>query len=86
MILSVLPKCGKKTSPLRLQATRMLSTSSPLATFERRQPATVEEVNQFKKDGFILVDNVVSKDLVNQLKERYDKLFKGDFEVRVATA
>ncbi len=54
---------------------------SSLLTFERHQPASPSEKERFAKDGFLLVENVMSLALVNRLKGRYDKLFRGNFEV-----
>ncbi len=69
---------------VRSVAQRGLCTS--LLTFERHQPASPSEKERFAKDGFLLVENVVSLALVNRLKGQYDKLFRGNFEVILFSA
>lgn len=38
---------------------------------------------QFFADGFVRVDDVLSQDVVSALTERYDRLFRGDFETGI---
>ena len=38
------------------------------------------QVADFKRDGFITVDRIISDDEVSLLRARYDELFKGKFD------
>jgi len=39
-----------------------------------------EQIETFNQDGFIVVDRIISDEAVEQLRERYDLLFKGEWE------
>lgn len=39
-----------------------------------------EQIKTFHEDGFILVDRIISDEAVELLRERYDALFKGEWE------
>jgi ectoine hydroxylase-related dioxygenase (phytanoyl-CoA dioxygenase family) len=41
---------------------------------------TDQQVADFKRDGFITVDRIISDEEVALLRDRYDELFKGKFE------
>ena len=59
----------------RLTETILGSNSVPLLT------AAVKD--QFFADGFVRVDGVLGQDVVEALKARYDRLFRGDFETGI---
>ena len=42
-----------------------------------------EEVELFDRDGFVLVDGLVGDDLIPAIHERFERLFRGDFETGV---
>ena len=39
-----------------------------------------EQVENFRRDGFIVVDEIISQEAVEILRERYDLLFNGEWE------
>ena len=41
------------------------------------------QINSFKEDGFLIVDRLIDDDTVEVLRDRYQRLFKGDFETGV---
>ena len=41
---------------------------------------TNDQIEQFKVDGFLVVDNLVDEKTIAQLHTRFDRLFQGDFE------
>jgi hypothetical protein len=40
----------------------------------------MEGVDDFKRDGFLLVPNIISAETVALLKSRFEPLFAGEFE------
>lgn len=46
----------------------------------RELEITDQQVEDFKRDGFITVDKIIDDDEVALLRERYDLLFKGKFD------
>lgn len=45
-----------------------------------KRPITSEQINQFHRDGFLVVEDLLPKDLVEGLVGRFDPLFAGEFE------
>lgn len=41
---------------------------------------TQNQIDQFNEDGFLVVDKIVDDDMVDELRERFDRLFRGEFE------
>lgn len=39
-----------------------------------------DQIHQFNEDGFLVVDKLIDDDTVEVLRQRYDRLFRGDFE------
>ncbi|MEO1181985.1 MAG: hypothetical protein AAFX51_14310 [Cyanobacteria bacterium J06636_28] len=48
-----------------------------------KSPLSTEQIEQFHKDGFLVVENLLVPDLVQRLVERFDPLFAGEFETGV---
>jgi len=44
---------------------------------------TNDQIEQFKVDGFLVVDNLVDEKTIAQLHTRFDRLFQGDFETGI---
>src|SRR6476620_34991 len=41
---------------------------------------TKQKQDQFHQDGFVVVEQILTPDEVGVIKERYEKLFRGEFE------
>ena len=41
---------------------------------------TNDQIEQFRIDGFLIVENLVDEKTIAQLHTRFDRLFQGDFE------
>lgn len=39
-----------------------------------------DQIKQFQEDGFIIVDRIITDEAVELLRDRFDKLFKGEWE------
>lgn len=48
-----------------------------------RAPLSAEQIEQFHRDGFLVVENLLPSDMVDSLLKRFDPLFAGDFETGV---
>ena len=46
-------------------------------------PITSEQIDQFHRDGFLVVEDLLEPGLVEQLIERFEPLFAGEFETGV---
>lgn len=46
-------------------------------------PITTEQIDQFHRDGFLVVENLLEPELVEQVIERFEPLFSGEFETGV---
>jgi ectoine hydroxylase-related dioxygenase (phytanoyl-CoA dioxygenase family) len=44
------------------------------------QKITEQQIEQFKQDGFIIVDKIIEREQVSLLLERFDKIFYGEYE------
>ncbi len=44
---------------------------------------TSEQIAQFNEDGFLVVDNLIDDEMVEAIRERYERLFRGDFETGI---
>ena len=44
---------------------------------------TNDQIEQFKVDGFLVVENLVDEKTIAQLHTRFDRLFQGDFETGI---
>jgi len=44
---------------------------------------TNDQIEQFKVDGFLVVNNLVDEKTITQLHTRFDRLFQGDFETGI---
>ncbi|MYB03981.1 MAG: phytanoyl-CoA dioxygenase family protein, partial [Acidimicrobiaceae bacterium] len=42
------------------------------------------DVAAFQADGFVTVDSLIDTELIDPLKERFERLFRGDFETGTA--
>ena len=51
--------------------------------FCRAVSLTLPEVDQFKRDGFLVIEKLLYAPVVNALKERFEPLFAGSFETGV---
>ena len=40
-------------------------------------------INNFNRDGFIILEKFIEKDFIKNLKERFEPLFRGKFETRI---
>ncbi|MCY3609687.1 MAG: phytanoyl-CoA dioxygenase family protein [Acidimicrobiaceae bacterium] len=45
---------------------------------------TADEVASFSADGFVTVDSLIDSDLIEPLKERFERLFRGEFETGIS--
>ncbi len=45
---------------------------------------SAEEVASFEADGFVTVDSLIDPSLIEPLRERFERLFRGDFETGTA--
>ena len=43
-----------------------------------------EQKSAFDRDGFVVVDQLIDERTVTQLRESFDKLFRGEFETGIA--
>lgn len=52
---------------------------------ETRQTSfvTTEQIEQFRKDGFLVVENLFPREQIEQLLERFDALYAGEFETGI---
>ena len=48
-----------------------------------RPPLTTEQIDQFHRDGFLVVENLLAPQVVEQLVARFEPLFAGEFETGV---
>ena len=46
-------------------------------------PLTAEQIARFHEDGFLIVDRLIEPEQAERLAERYDALFRGDFETGI---
>ena len=44
---------------------------------------TKDQIDRFNTDGFLIVEDLVDKKTVAQLRERFDRLFQGDFHTGI---
>lgn len=44
---------------------------------------TQDKIDQFNESGFLAIDRIVDDETVDELRERYDRLFQGEFETGV---
>ena len=42
-----------------------------------------EQKSAFDRDGFVVVDQLIDERTVTQLRESFDKLFRGEFETGI---
>ena len=42
------------------------------------------DVATFEADGFVTVDSLIDPDLIEPLRERFERLFRGEFETGIA--
>ncbi|KYQ92664.1 hypothetical protein DLAC_06658 [Tieghemostelium lacteum] len=42
-----------------------------------------KEIEKFKNDGFLIIDNIISKENADRLRSRIEPLFNGEFETKV---
>ena len=40
-------------------------------------------INNFNRDGFIILEKFIEKDFIKNLKERFEPLFRGKFETGI---
>ena len=45
---------------------------------------TAGDVASFEADGFVTLDSLIDLDLIEPLRERFDRLFRGDFETGIS--
>lgn len=45
-----------------------------------KSPLTSKQIEQFHRDGFLVVEDVVPTDVVDRVVERFEPLFSGEFE------
>jgi phytanoyl-CoA hydroxylase len=45
---------------------------------------TETQLQQFQEDGFLILENFLPKDLTQQLLDRFEPMFAGEFEVALA--
>ncbi|GAB5468601.1 MAG: hypothetical protein Kilf2KO_16310 [Rhodospirillales bacterium] len=45
---------------------------------------TERQLERFHRDGFLMVDKLIGPESVTVLRERYDRLFRGDFETGIS--
>lgn len=81
---------GKKmvfSSPCSTTAERIVDSSSIAEQADtwkiRNVEVTPQDQQRFKEDGFIHFPKVISPTFVNQLRERFDELFDGNFETGI---
>ncbi|MEM0981444.1 MAG: phytanoyl-CoA dioxygenase family protein, partial [Cyanobacteria bacterium P01_H01_bin.58] len=48
-----------------------------------RVPLTTKQIEQFHRDGYLVVENLFDADLVERLIARFDPLFAGEFETGI---
>ena len=48
-----------------------------------KAPLSVTQIEQFHRDGFLVVENLLDSNTVDRLVERFDPLFAGNFETGV---
>lgn len=41
---------------------------------------TQEQIDQFNEDGFLIVDKLIDDETIDELRDRFDRLFRGEFE------
>ena len=51
-----------------------------MQTTQINAPITGKQVEQFHRDGFLVVENLLPSDLVSRLASRFERLFSGEFE------
>jgi len=51
--------------------------------FEPAAPVTAEQVQQFRRDGFLVIENLFSPEQVEKLLQRFDALYAGEFETGI---
>jgi len=44
---------------------------------------TQEQIDRYNEDGFLIVDRLIDDDTVEALRERYERMFRGEFETGV---
>ena len=44
---------------------------------------TKEQIDRFKDDGYLIVDNLLDEKTITQLHTRFDRLFRGEFETGI---
>jgi ectoine hydroxylase-related dioxygenase (phytanoyl-CoA dioxygenase family) len=44
---------------------------------------TEDQIHRFNEDGFLIVDRLIDEETVELLRERYERLFRGEFETHV---
>lgn len=47
-------------------------------------PCTPEQLSDFKRDGFLMVNSVLDGDRVAALHDRFERLFRGEFETGIS--
>ncbi|MGB3671215.1 MAG: phytanoyl-CoA dioxygenase family protein [Phormidesmis sp.] len=55
---------------------------SPNLDFEPA-PVTAEQIQQFRRDGFLVIENLFSPEQVEKLLQRFDALYAGEFETGI---
>lgn len=45
---------------------------------------TAEQIRDFNRDGFLVVENLIDENTVERLRESFDALFRGDFETGIS--
>jgi ectoine hydroxylase-related dioxygenase (phytanoyl-CoA dioxygenase family) len=44
---------------------------------------TPEQIEQFREDGFLIVENLIDDETIEALRARYERLFRGEFETGI---
>jgi hypothetical protein len=44
---------------------------------------TPEQIEQFETDGFLIIENFLTKEFAQRLAERIERLFYGEFETGI---
>ncbi len=53
------------------------------ASAQASAPLTEQHIAQFNEDGFLVIDDLIDRALVEQLAERIEPIFAGDFETGI---
>ena len=61
----------------------MNNTLSSVAADSDKPLVTAEQIAQFQRDGFLVVENLFSPEQVQQLLQRFDLLYAGEFETGI---